>query len=67
LNDLKKAYTEQEANTIFVLACINLIKGYTHLKNFKKIYDNSYFSVCYKKVCNLSKNAVADFLLKLGA
>jgi hypothetical protein len=67
LIDLKNVFTEEESNTIFTIASINLIKQYTHLKNFKKIYRNSYYSVCFEKVKDLSKNSVSEFLQSLGS
>jgi transposase len=63
--DLKSIFALSDAKRIFTLAVINLVNGYTSLKNCKKFYDHSYLSEKFKDV-HISKDTLAEFLECLG-
>jgi hypothetical protein len=66
LDDLKKVYEGKIANTIFVIAAINLAKGLSNLKNYKQLYDGSYYSLVLQNISGISKNLTPDFLDLIG-
>jgi transposase len=67
LDFLLKAFENQnDAFRIYCIGIINLIQGYTHIKNYKKYYETSILSNKYKDLY-LSKNTSAEFLEDLGS
>jgi transposase len=66
LKMLKECFSPCDAERIFAMAGINLINGFTHLKNFDSIYEHSYFSEALDNL-HLSKDTVAKFISDLGS
>jgi hypothetical protein len=63
--NLKECFDGETAITLYVIAIINAVNGFTHYKNYKTIYENSYLSLIFPTV-SLSKNTVSAFFSRVG-
>ena len=62
---LLEFFNEDDARKIYVMGIIWMINGYTYIKNYKPLYEQSWLSVVYPDLA-LGEESVSEFLKTLG-
>ena len=65
LENLKLVFNIKDAYTIYFLALIHFINGFTYLKNVDSLYKQSYISVKYNTL-NFGEKTISDLYDSLG-
>ena len=65
LEKLLAFFNEDDARRIYVMGIIWMINGYTFIKDFKPLYEQSWLSVAFPDLA-LSEETVSSFLKTLG-
>ncbi len=65
LESLKLVFNAKDAYTIYFLALIHFINGFTYLKNVDSLYKQSYLSVKYNTL-NFGEKTISDLYDSLG-
>lgn len=65
LDKLKSIFNIKEAITIYNIALIHFVNGFSYMKNIKPQYDLSYFSIKYPSI-SLSEHIISNLLETLG-
>ena len=65
LKKLKSFFNADDANQIFVCACITVVEGFTYMKNMREVFEQSVLSIWFKEV-HVGQDAMRTLYENLG-